>query len=345
MTSRERFLAACRCAPLDRPPCWIMRQAGRFLPDYRAVRAAHSFAEMVHDPELAAEVTLQPVRRFGFDAAILFSDILAVPEAMGVGYTLKEGEGIEMERRVESRGDVENLVAEDSALFERIGYVYDAMQQVRGELGSGTALLGFAGSPWTLACYLAEGRGAAGGAFTRALHLADEDPAAFRLLMEKLSDAVALHLTLQLCAGADAVQIFDSWAAAAPSSRYGELSLKWIHRIVSQMPDGVPVIVYAKGVSSKAREIAASGARIVSVDHSTDLRAVADALPGDVAVQGNLDPALMEGSPEAVKSAAGRLLESMRGRNGFIANLGHGITPAARAECVAAFVDAVRNFK
>jgi uroporphyrinogen decarboxylase len=345
MTSRERFLAACRCEPLDRPPCWIMRQAGRYLPEYRAIRAAHSFAEMVHDPELAAEVTLQPVRRFGFDAAILFSDILAVPEAMGVGYTLKEGEGIEMERRIESSDDVEALVSEDAELFARLGYVYDAMLHVRGELGSETALLGFAGSPWTLACYLAEGRGATGGAFTRALLLADEDPSAFRLLMEKLSDVVALHLTLQLCAGADAVQIFDSWAAAAPSSRYGELSLKWIGHVVSLMPEGVPVIVYAKGVSTQAREIAACGARVVSVDHSADLRAVADALPVNAAIQGNLDPALMEGAPEAVKIATGRLLESMRGRKGFIANLGHGITPAARTECVAAFVEAVRNFK
>lgn len=345
MNERERFLAACSCAPVDRPPIWIMRQAGRFLPEYRAVRTSHTFAEMVHTPELAAAVTLQPIARYGFDAAILFSDILAVPEAMGVGYRLREGEGITMERAVHSADDVAALMGDGDVLRERLGYVYEAMRLVRQGVGESRALLGFAGSPWTLACYLAEGHGAKGGAFTQALRLADEFPEAFERLMGKLAEAVALHLSLQIEAGADAVQIFDSWAAAAPDGRYAELSLKWMGAVMAKLPAGVPVIVFAKGRAHRAADIAAAGARVVSVDHESRLRAVAEALPSQVAVQGNLDPALVEAAPEEVRTAAQALLESMRGRPGHVVNLGHGIRPEARLDSVEALVETVRNFR
>jgi uroporphyrinogen decarboxylase len=343
MNERERFLAACRCEAVDRPPVWIMRQAGRFLPEYRAIRARHSFAEMVHSPELVAEVTLQPVERYGFDAAIIFSDILAVPEAMGVPYTLREGEGITMAGAVRSAAEVECLKVGDAARTG-MSYVYEAMRLVRARVGEGRALLGFAGSPWTLACYLAEGHGAKNGDFTHALRLADESPEVFRPLMEKLSDVVAQHLASQMEAGADAVQIFDSWAAAAPESRYAELSLDWIARVIAKLPPDAPVIVYAKGRSRAAAAIAAAGARVFSVDHSATLREVADALPENVAVQGNLDPALMEAEPETVTRETLRLLEGMRGRKGHIVNLGHGIRPEARLDSVEAFVKTVRGF-
>lgn len=344
MNERERFLAACRCENVDRPPVWIMRQAGRFLPEYRALRAKHSFAEMVHTPELVAEVTLQPVERYGFDAAIIFSDILAVPEAMGISYTLKEGEGITMAGAVRSSAEVECLRSGEETRRD-MGYVYDSLRLVRTRMGEERALLGFAGSPWTLACYLAEGHGAKNGDFTHALRLADESPEVFRLLMEKLSDAVALHLAAQLEAGADAVQIFDSWAAAAPESRYAELSLDWIARVIAKLPAGAPVIVYAKGRAHMASAIAAAGARVFSVDHSANLRQVADSLPDNVAVQGNLDPALMESEPETVTRETLLLLEGMRDRNGHIVNLGHGIRPEARLDSVDAFVKAVRGFR
>jgi uroporphyrinogen decarboxylase len=342
---RERFLAAARCAPVDRPPVWVMRQAGRYLPEYQAVRAKSSFAQMVHTPELAAEVTLQPVRRFGLDAAIVFSDILAVPEAMGMPYELREGEGIRMEHTLANAADVAALLSDEAALRERLNYVAQTLRLTRGKLGDETALLGFAGSPWTLACYLIEGRGSADGRFEKAVRLATDAPAVFAALMEKLTAAVTTHLRLQIESGADAVQIFDSNAAACPWDRYGEWSLSWIRRIVAGLPQSAPVILFAKGRCDRATDLAATGARVISVDHSADLRTVADALPSNVAVQGNLAPSLMEGEPEAVRDATRRLLESMRGRVGHIVNLGHGITPKGRPECMQALVEAVRGFR
>jgi uroporphyrinogen decarboxylase len=345
MNPRERILSAAKCRAVDRPPLWVMRQAGRFLPEYRAVRAKHSFAEMVHAPELAAEVTLQPVRRFGFDAAIVFSDILAVPEAMGLAYELRDEGGIRMERAIESMDEVCALSSDTDLLRARLGYVAQALQIVKAALGGETALLGFAGSPWTLCCYMAEGGGASGGAFTKALRMADEAPETFARLMEKLSDAVAAHLALQIEAGADAVQIFDSWAGACPPERYETLSLQWIRRVIEKLPQEAPVILFAKGMSGHAKEQATTGACVLSVGHNTDMRAVADLLPAHIAMQGNLPPSLLEGPPEAVRRATTALLETMRHRNGYIANLGHGITPQARMDSVEALVETVKNFR
>jgi len=342
MTSRERFLAACRCEGVDRPPVWLMRQAGRCLPEFRAARENHSFAEIVRDPELAAAVTLQPVTRYGFDAAIVFSDIMAAPEAMGIRYELREGEGIVLERAVETIEDIRMLESDERVVREKLDYLDETIKLVRGRLDE-TALLGFAGSPWTLACYLAEGGGAKGGAFTKALALADREPNAFRLLMEKLTDTVAASLKLQIEAGADAVQIFDSWASACPAAHYEKLSLEWIRAVIAKLPRETPVVVFAKARSDHAG-LAASGARVISVDHHANLREIADKLPRDVAVQGNLDPALLEGEPANVRDATKTLLESMRGRPGHIVNLGHGVTPAARLDAIAALVETVREF-
>jgi uroporphyrinogen decarboxylase len=344
VNARERFLAAAACLPSESTPLWIMRQAGRYLPEYRTLRARRSFAEMIHTPELAAEVTLQPVRRFGFDAAIVFSDIMAVPEAMGVPYEIVEGSGVVTGRRIASKADAADLCDDPDFLREKLSYVAEALRFSRRELGTQTALLGFAGSPWTLACYLAEGRGAKGGAFTKALELSRENPEAFALLMEKLSQAVAAHLALQIEAGADAVQIFDSWAAAAPADLYGELSLKWIARIVAALPKGAPVILFAKDAPCPAAALASTGAGVISLSDSVPLRAAADSLPANVAVQGNLSPDLPDGSPEAAYEATTALLASMKGRAGHILNLGHGIHPEARLESVAAIAAAARDF-
>ena len=345
MTSRERFLAACRCEGVDRPPVWLMRQAGRSLPEFRDLREKHSFAEVVHNPELAATVTLQPIERFGFDAAIVFSDIMAVPEAMGMRYELREGEGIVLEHAVKSSDDVLGLESSRDAICERLDYVGKTLGIVRERLGGKTALIGFAGAPWTLACYLAEGGGAKGSAFSKALEMAERRPDVFRLLMEKLADAVASSLAMQIAAGADAVQIFDSWAAVCPSAKYEELSLSWIRAIVAKLPRETPVIVFAKGRSDFANAFAEAGARVISVDHAANLREVADSLPGNVAVQGNLDPSILEGDPANVRNALTTLLESMRGRAGHIVNLGHGVTPAAKLDSIGALVDAVREFR
>jgi len=223
MNSRDRFLAALRRQPHDRAPVWIMRQAGRYLPEYRALKAKSDFVTMVRTPDLAVEVTLQPLRRFPqLDAAILFSDILVIPEALGVGYRFRDEGGIAMERALVSSADVDSLKLAGSA--DRLQYVYDALTILRKELGLNKTLLGFAGSPWTLACYLVEGGGSEDFPKTKALLKAD--PKMLHRILEILTDAVAQYLTRQFAAGADAIQIFDSWAAALTGADYEEFSLR-----------------------------------------------------------------------------------------------------------------------
>jgi uroporphyrinogen decarboxylase len=350
MTSRERFLAACACRPLERPPVWIMRQAGRYLPEYRALKARHSFGELVRTPALAAEVTLQPLRRFALDAAILFSDILVVPEALGQGYRFKDEGGIAMEFRLETRAQLDRLSAE--GVRENLAYVAAALRLLRRELGDRTALLGFGGSPWTLACYMIEGGGSEEFAGLRRLFRADR--AFFDALLDKLSTALIDYFKLQIEAGADAIQIFDSWGGLVAGPDYEPASLQWIRRVIAALPAGIPVILYAKGTAAHLAEQAAAGATVLSVDWTVDLPAAHDALTQDaklkarnrrVALQGNLDPALLGTTPENVRHATRRLLESMRGRPGHIVNLGHGIQPDATLECVSALVDTVTAWK
>lgn len=341
MTSRERFLAACACRPLDRPPVWIMRQAGRYLPEYRALKAKHSFVEMVRTPDLAHEVTMQPLRRFALDAAILFSDILVVPEALGLGYRFKEEGGIAMLGRIENTASLERL-APAGAVHDHLLYVATAMRHVRQELGDSRALLGFAGSPWTLACYMIEGGGSDN--FLRAKACFHGERELFDRLLERLADAVAEHLLAQIEAGADAVQIFDSWAGLVPGIDYEAASLQWIRRIIARIDGRAPVIVFARGAAGSLSALATCGARVLALDWSVPLAAAAQALPADVAVQGNLDPVLLNTSPAIVETQTRRLLETMRHRPGYIFNLGHGILPQARLENVAALVDAVTSF-
>ena len=344
MTSRERFLAALACQPLDRPPIWVMRQAGRYLPEYRALKARSSFLEMVRTPELATEVTLQPLRRFpGLDAAILFSDILVIPEALGQPYAFRDTGGIQMGYRLETRAQIDAL-APSGAVVEKLAYVGGALRLLKKEVAaSGHALLGFGGSPWTLATYMLEG--GSSDDFARAKLLFYTDRAAFDALLEKLTDALVAYFRMQIEAGADAIQIFDSWGGILAGPDYEAASLQWIRRLVAALPAGFPVILYAKGTAPHLAAQAASGVRAISVDWTADLAAVRSALPGNVALQGNLDPVLMTTTPDIVRAQATRLLESMRGRPGHVFNLGHGITPDARIECMQTLVDTVTGFR
>jgi uroporphyrinogen decarboxylase len=346
MTSRERFLAACACRPLERPPLWIMRQAGRYLPEYRELKARYSFGELVRTPELAVEVTLQPLRRFAFDAAILFSDILVVPEALGQGFRFKDEGGIVMHHRMETRAQLDRLAA--GGVPEKLGYVAAALRLLRRELGGDKALLGFGGSPWTLACYMVEGGGS--DDFARARDLFHSDRRFFDALLEKLTSALTDYFRMQIEAGADAIQIFDTWGGLVAGPDYDPASLQWIRRIIAALPAGFPVILYAKGAGAHLSAQATSGARVLSVDSTVDLAAAHAALAQHpelkafdrpVALQGNLDPAVLSSTPESVRREARRLLESMRGRHGHIFNLGHGIRPDAKLECVETLVDTV----
>ncbi|MFW5968366.1 MAG: uroporphyrinogen decarboxylase [Persicimonas sp.] len=339
MNSRRRFLKACRCEPVDRPPVWIMRQAGRHLPEYRELRKEHSFHEVVQTPELALEVTMQPLRRYAVDAAIVFSDILVIPEALGQPYGFPDGGGIEMEYAIESSEDVERL--EVDRLEEKLDYVAKSMRTIRDELGEERALIGFSGSPWTLATYMVEGKSAKNYSRARALFYRDRD--LFDRLMRKITSAVVRYLHLQIAAGADAVQLFDSWGGLLAPDAFAEASVFWMRRIVEAIDD-VPVIVFSKNMSHLAPLLASTGADVVGVSWNARLSQVKRALPVDVAVQGNLDPVVLETTPEVVERETLRILEDMKDYDGHIFNLGHGISPRATPENVNRLVETVVNF-
>ncbi|HTJ78654.1 MAG TPA: uroporphyrinogen decarboxylase [Rariglobus sp.] len=343
MTSRDRFLAALACQPLDRPPLWVMRQAGRYLPEYRELKARSSFLEMVKTPALAAEVTLQPLRRFpGLDAAILFSDILVIPEALGQPYAFRDTGGIEMAYRLETLSQVESLSSPETAV-SRLGYVGDTLALLKQTLGDSKTLLGFGGSPWTLATYMVEG--GSSDDFERIKLLFYTDRVMFDAILEKLTAALIAYFKMQIAAGADAIQIFDSWGGIIAGPDYEAASLQWIRRIVAALPADFPIILYAKGTAPHLTDQAFSGVRAISVDWTADLSIVRRTLPDNVAVQGNLDPVLMQTTPAIVAREASRLLEAMRGTAGHIFNLGHGITPQAKIECMQALVDTVTTWK
>jgi uroporphyrinogen decarboxylase len=342
MTSRERFLAACACDQLDRPPLWVMRQAGRYLPEYRALKARSSFLEMVRTPELATEVTLQPLRRFALDAAILFSDILVIPEALGQAYHFRDEGGIEMEFRLETRAQVDQLAPAD-AVPGRLRYVADALGLIKKELAGSHALLGFGGSPWTLATYMVEGGSSED--FERIKQLYYTERGTFDALLEKITAALIGYFKMQIAAGADAIQIFDSWGGIIAGPDYEAASLRWIRQIVLALPREFPIILYAKGTAPQIIDQAFSGVRVLSVDWTSELKVVRRLVPGNVAVQGNLDPILLNTTPDIVRREAARLLDSMRGTTGHIFNLGHGITPQAKIECMEALVETVTTWK
>ncbi len=337
MTPRQRFLAAANQQPVDRPPIWLMRQAGRYLPEYRELKTQHDFVTMVRTPELATEVTLQPMRRFPLDAAIIFSDILVIPEALGQGYHFRDQGGIGMDYLLDTAEKIEALDA--TGITEKLGYVADALRLTRSKLSEETALLGFCGSPWTLACYMVEGGSAKD--YVAIKQLAWAQPARFEKLMQKLTDAIVDYLHMQIDAGADALQIFDSWGAICPATQYEAWSLRWIHRIISALKGRVPVILYAKGMGHRAPDLIHTGARVLSLDWTMNLRRMRQSIGHGAALQGNLDPAILTTTPEITRREAQRVLSDAGSQPGFIFNLGHGMIPSAKIECVEALMEVV----
>jgi uroporphyrinogen decarboxylase len=341
LTNRQRFLSACFSRPVDHPPVWLMRQAGRCLPEYRALRERFSFLELVQTPELAAEVTLQPIHRFDFDAAILFSDILVVPEALGQGYRFRDQGGIQMEYGLRAE-DIDRL--ETSAIRERLHYVASALPLIKQALGGRTALLGFAGSPWTLANFMLEGGSAQ--RHTKGYELFRTDSNSFNSLCEKLTEAVTAFLQMQIDAGVDAIQIFDSHGGYAPPKDFSALSGRWMNDIIERLGGQVPVIVFSKGANSSWSELIATGADVLGVDWTVRLTQLRKRLPRDIAIQGNLNPSLLlNATPGEIAVATKRLLNQMRGNNGYIFNLGHGVPPTARLDCIESVVATIRNFQ
>ncbi len=346
----DRFLRALRRQPTDCTPVWLMRQAGRYLPEYRETRAkAGSFLGMAKNPEIACEITLQPLRRFDLDAAILFSDILTVPDAMGLGLYFVEGEGPKFERTVRTMADAEKLAVPD--MESGLRYVMDAVRLIRRELDGKVPLIGFSGSPWTLACYMVEGGGSDNYSKIKAMAL--NDPATLHRLLSVNTDAVIAYLSAQRAAGAQALQVFDTWGGVLSPAMYREFSLPYLQRIARELQRGegderTPLILFGKGNAPYLEELADSGAEGLGVDWLVELGEAARRTGGKVTLQGNLDPATLYGSPEAIRAQAKRALDSFAAgnggsRDGHVFNLGHGMSPDMNPDHVVALVDAVHE--
>ena len=339
----DRFLRALLREPVDRTPLWIMRQAGRYLPEYREIRAeAGSFMNLCTNPELACEVTLQPLRRYAMDAAILFSDILTVPDALGLGLYFSEGEGPRFERPLSTAAEINAL--DPARAASELGYVMDAVSLIRRELKGSIPLIGFAGSPWTLATYMVEGGSSKD--FAKVKSLAFNEPELMHQLLSKLATSVAAYLSEQIRSGAQAVQIFDTWGGALSHNAYREFSLRYMTEIIDQLPreaDGrkVPVIVFTKGGGQWLEAIADCGADAVGLDWTTDIGAARERVGDRVCLQGNMDPTLLNASPERIREEVEQILTSFGQGSGHVFNLGHGITPGINPDHVAAMVDAV----
>jgi uroporphyrinogen decarboxylase len=336
----DLFLRACKKLAVERTPVWMMRQAGRYLPEYRAVRAKTDFLAMCKTPELAAEVTVQPVEILGVDAAIIFSDILVVPEGMGMRLDMVESRGPIFPVPLRSRADIEALKIADPETDLR--YVTDAIEATKRSLGGKVPLIGFSGSPWTLAAYMIEGSGTRD--FRRAKTMMLDEPDTMSALLKKLATVVRLFLEAQIAAGADAVQIFDTWGGVLAPDHYKKFSLDFMFEIVSTMRrEGAPVIVFSKGANHSLHEIAAIGADVIGVDWTVDMADARQAIGGAVSLQGNLDPAVLYASPERIRNEVRSILRKYGDGSGHIFNLGHGIFPDVPVDHAKAMVEAVHE--
>ncbi|MCE3003429.1 MAG: uroporphyrinogen decarboxylase [Xanthomonadaceae bacterium] len=340
----DRFLRALRREPVDCTPVWLMRQAGRYLPEYKATRArAGSFMGLAKNPELACEVTLQPLDRFPLDAAILFSDILTVPDAMGLGLSFAEGEGPQFAHPVRSATDVAKLGVPD--MGSELRYVTDAVTLIRRELGGRVPLIGFSGSPWTLACYMVEGGGSE--RFARIKAMLHDAPATLHRLLEINARAVTAYLAAQIEAGAQAVMVFDTWGGVLTPRHFRDFSLRYLAQIAAELPRGsgadrVPLILFAKGVH-QVEAIADTGCDAVGLDWTIDLSEARARIGHRVALQGNLDPVTLYGNDAAVRAAVAEVLDSFGDGPGHVFNLGHGITPDVDPARAATLVQAVHE--
>ncbi len=341
----DRLLRALRREPVDRTPVWLMRQAGRYLPEYRATRArAGSFITLCQTPELACEVTLQPLARFPLDAAILFSDILTIPDAMGLGLAFSEGEGPQFARPLRSAADIDRLAVPDPEVALR--YVMDAVRLIRRELAGRVPLIGFAGSPWTLATYMVEGGSSKD--YARIKSLLYNQPAALHRLLDVTARAVTAYLNAQVAAGAQALMVFDTWGGILAPRAYREFSLAYLARIVAGLPRAaegrpVPVILFTKGGGAWLEDIAATGCDAVGVDWTMDLGEARRRVGDRVALQGNLDPAALYAAPDRIRQQVAQVLDDFGPGSGHIFNLGHGIQPGVEPDAVRALVEAVHE--
>lgn len=342
----DRLIKALLRQPTDTTPVWIMRQAGRYLPEYRAIRKqAGSFLDLCKNKELACEVTLQPLRRFDLDAAILFSDILTIPDAMGLGLYFSEGEGPKIERPVRCERDIDQLGVPDPS--DSLRYVTDAVSLIRSELDGQVPLIGFSGSPWTLATYIVEGGSSKDYRHVKGMMY--ENPAAMHRLLDILAQSVVSYLNAQIEAGAQAVMIFDTWGGVLSPQAYLDFSLNYMQQIVSQLKrnhDGqkIPVTLFTKGGAQWIEAIADTGCDAIGLDWTINIKEARQRVGHKVALQGNLDPCTLYASPDTIRSAVKQVIGDFGQGSGHVFNLGHGIHPSVNPDHLGALIDAVHKY-
>ena len=341
----DRFIKALLRQPVDRTPAWIMRQAGRYLPEYRALRAeAGSFMKLCSTPEMACEVTLQPLRRFPLDAAILFSDILTIPDAMGLGLYFVEGEGPKFKNPIRTEKDIQQLPIPDPEAELR--YVTDAIRLIVKELDGDVPLIGFSGSPWTVGTYMIEG--ASSRDFALSKKMMYDQPTLLHQLLDKNTQAITQYLTAQIHAGVNAVMVFDTWGGVLSPGCYKEFSLRYMQQIVAQLPaehngQVIPKILFTKGAGTLLADMANSGCHGLGVDWTTSLKDARRYTEDKVALQGNLDPSVLYASPEAIEQKVANVLADYGKGSGHVFNLGHGIHPGINPEHVSAMLEALHK--
>lgn len=336
----DLFLRACKKQDVDRTPIWIMRQAGRYLPEYRAVRANNDFLTMCKTPELAAEVTIQPVDLIGVDAAIIFSDILVIPEAMGMHLEMYDGRGPVFNHPIRNEKDAETL--KQIKAQKDLKYVLDAITLTKKRLGGRVPLIGFSGAPWTLLTYMVEGQGSK--TFSNVKKLIYNNPELAHKILYKLTDVVADYLSAQIEVGANAIQIFDTWAGMLSPRDYLVFALKYVNQLILKVKrKDEPIIYFPKGVHYRMRTTADCGADVIGIDWTIDMAKARDKIGNKVAIQGNLDPTVLYAEPNFIKREAKKVLQSFGEGNGHIFNLGHGILPDIKPEHAKALVDYVKK--
>ncbi|UYA58509.1 Uroporphyrinogen III decarboxylase [Pectobacterium sp. F1-1] len=341
----DRYLRALLRQPVDVTPVWMMRQAGRYLPEYKATRAqAGDFMSLCKNAELACEVTLQPLRRYALDAAILFSDILTIPDAMGLGLYFEAGEGPRFHSPITSHAHVVNLPIPDPE--QELGYVMNAVRTIRKNLAGEVPLIGFSGSPWTLATYMVEG--GSSKAFTVIKKMMFAEPKTLHLLLDKLADSVILYLNAQIRAGAQAVMVFDTWGGALSGRDYKEFSLRYMHKIVDGLlreNDGrrVPVTLFTKGGGQWLEAMAETGCDALGLDWTSDIADARRRVGDKVALQGNMDPSMLYADPARIEQEVASILAGFGQGNGHVFNLGHGIHQDVPPEHAGVFVEAVHR--
>ncbi|MDV2448221.1 uroporphyrinogen decarboxylase [Elizabethkingia anophelis] len=340
MIKNDLYLRALKGETVERPPVWMMRQAGRYLPEFIALRDKYDFFTRCQTPELAAEITVQPIRRFPLDAAILFSDILVVPQAMGIDFKMKENVGPWLDNPIRTKEAVEQIVVPD--VDDTLSYVFDAITLTLEHLNNEIPLIGFAGSPWTILCYCVEGKGSK--AFDIAKSFCFQQPEAAHQLLQKITDTTIAYLKRKVEKGVSAVQVFDSWGGMLSPADYQEFSWKYINQIVETLSPLTEVVVFAKGCWYALEDMAKSKASALGVDWTVTPEIARKLTGGNITLQGNFDPARLHSSPETIRKMVHEMIDRF-GKDKYIANLGHGILPNIPVENAEAFIRAVVEYK